>query len=45
MLRLCEAIGCSVPSNSKVLAGLLAEKEISEHNKTRGRSAKKKDQA
>ena len=42
ILRLCEATGCSVPSNSKVSAGLLAEQKISEHNKARCRSAKRK---
>ena len=41
ILRLCEATGCSIPSNSKVSAGLLAEQKISEHNKARCRSAKK----
>ena len=42
ILRLCEATGCSFPSNSKVSAGLLAEQKISEHNKARCRSAKRK---
>ena len=42
ILKLCEAIGCSIPSNSKVSAGLLAEQKCFENNQVRCGSAKKK---
>ena len=45
ILKLCEAIGCSIPSNSKVSAGLLAEQKCFENNQVRCGSAKRKNQA
>lgn len=42
ILRLCEATGCPIPSNSKVSAGLLTEQKVSENDKSRCRSAKRK---
>ena len=42
ILKLCEAIGCSIPSNSKVSAGLLAEQKCFENNQVRCGSAKRK---
>ena len=42
ILKLCEAIGCSIPSNSKVSAGLLAEQKCFEKNQARCRSSKRK---
>ena len=41
-MKLCEAIGCSIPSNSKVSAGLLAEQKCFENNQVRCGSAKRK---
>ena len=42
ILKLCEAIGCSIPSNSKVSAGLLGEQKCFENNQVRCGSAKRK---
>ena len=42
ILKLCKATGCSIPSNSKVSAGLLAEQKCFENNQVRCGSAKRK---
>ena len=42
IVRLCDAMGCPVPSNSRVSAALLTEQQISEKEKERFRSNRRK---
>ena len=42
LLRLCEASGCPIASNSKVSAGLLVEQKIFKYNRLRFKSMKRK---